>query len=712
LRLKRPHGLVNPHGFDYEAWLLERGIRATGYVVSKQPVHRLSDLVHRPDYWMERLRGHFRQRIRLALEDRPAAGVVIALAMGDQRAIPAGQWQTFTRTGVNHLMSISGMHVTLLAGLVLALVNRLWRMSERLTLRIPAQQAAIAAGWLTALMYAWLSGFAVPAQRTVYMLSVVAIALWSGRAVPAATVLAFALLAVLLADPWAVLSPGFWLSFSALGIIFFITSGRLGSAKGWQTGLQVQWAVTVALLPLLLVLFRQASIVSPLANAFAIPVVSFLVVPAAIAGMLLPFDLLLLASERVMRFCLRVLEWLSGLPDAVWIQHAPPLWAVALAIAGACWVLLPRGVPARWLGLLLCLPMLVIVPAAPPPGAARVWVLDVGHGFAMTVQTHRHVLQFDTGPAFGFNSDAGERVIAPFLRAIGVTRIHRLIVSHDDADHTGGVQSLLASLPVEEVLASSPVATGSTPASLSPVPCRAGQRWQWDGVQFEMLYPEPGDFARRLKDNDRSCVLKIVTQHGSLLVPTDIERYGETRLLERNKALLRADVLIAPHQGSRTSSSPAFVQAVHPQVVIFPVGYLNRFRHPHADVLRRYTAQGAQLWRTDAQGAVRIDFASRGGKAVFAVSGQRGRNRQYWQEIGIAAPLIASPRLPGQDDQAIDSPVLRKPAANVPKGVPVNCNVLKGLAVFCEAGRAPACPAGRVPVKCAHAKHFFETRFS
>ena len=658
VRLKRPHGLVNPHGFDYEGWLLERGIRATGYVQARQPARRLSGMVHRPAYWMERLRGQFRQRIQQVLEGRPAAGVITALAMGDQRAIPAGQWQTFTRTGVNHLMSISGMHVTLLAGLVLALVNRLWRLSEGLTLRLPAQRAAIFAGWLTAVLYAWLSGFAVPAQRTVFMLTVVAIALWSGRAASAATVLALALLAVLLIDPWAVLSPGFWLSFAAVGIIFYITAGRLRGDRWWRSGVQVQWAVTLALLPFLLVLFRQASLVSPLANAFAIPVVSFLVVPGAIAGMLLPLDWLLLLSEQVMRLCLFSLEWLSALPDAVWIQHAPPMWTVALALAGACWVLLPRGVPARWIGLLLCLPMLTIVPQAPPPGAARVWVLDVGQGLALTVQTHRHVLQFDTGPAFGLRADAGERVIVPFLRASGIGRIDRLIVSHDDADHTGGLGSLLALLPVSEVLASSRVTISSSPPDLSPVRCRAGRHWQWDGVRFEMLYPDADDLARRLKDNDRSCVLKVVTDHGSLLIPADIERYGETRLLARHPASLRADVLIAPHQGSRTSSSNAFVDAVRPQAVIFPVGYRNRFRHPHPDVLKRYQAMNASIWRTDEQGAVRIDFESVDGKPAFAVSGQRMRQRRYWQAGGAAVELLASPQPAAPEEPVSDTPAL------------------------------------------------------
>ena len=308
VRLKRPHGLANPHGFDYEAWLLERGIRATGYVRPKGGHRRLDVRVQSPAYTVERVREQLRNRIQVALGDAPASGVIAALVMGDQRAIPPEQWQVFTRTGVNHLMSISGLHVTMLSGLAFALVNFGWRRSTRLTLALPAVKAAAVAGLLAALAYALLAGFAVPAQRTVFMLAVVAAALWLGRATAAREVLALALLVVLLIDPWSVLAAGFWLSFGAVAIIMLVTVNRLQPAHWLVAWARVQWAVTLALVPVLLALFQQVSLISPVANALAIPLVSLIVVPLALVGVALPFDGILHFSQWLMSGCVIVLE--------------------------------------------------------------------------------------------------------------------------------------------------------------------------------------------------------------------------------------------------------------------------------------------------------------------------------------------------------------------------------------------------------------------
>lgn len=627
VRLKRPHGLANPHGFDYEAWLLERGIRATGYVRPKGGQRRLEAQVQTPAYSIERLREHLRTRIQVALAEAPAAGVIAALVMGDQRAIPPDQWQVFTRTGVNHLMSISGLHVTMLSGLAFALANFAWRRSTRLTLALPAVKAAAAAGLLVALAYALLAGFAVPAQRTVFMLAVVAAALWLGRATAASAVLALALLVVLVIDPWAVLAAGFWLSFGAVAIIMWVTVNRLQSAHWLAAWARVQWAVTLALVPVLLALFQQVSVISPLANALAIPLVSLVVVPLALAGVALPFDAVLHLAQWLMAGCLAALEWMSALPEAAWEQHAPPAWTVLIALAGTVWLLLPRGFPARWVGAVAFLPMLLIAPAPPPEGVLRLTVLDVGQGLSVVAQTRHHALLFDTGPAFGATADSGNRVIVPFLRASGVRRLDALVVSHDDIDHTGGAMSVLQALPVEALLTSLP---DLDPLLLLGPPeqrCAAGQAWQWDGVAFEMLYPDPATRAAAvLKDNERSCVLKITAGAGSVLIPADIERRGEQTLLATVAEKLKADVLIAPHQGSRTSSSQAFVDAVAPRAVIFPVGYRNSFRHPHPDVTMRYQQQGSTAYRSDRDGAVLLEFGDGG----ITVKRQRDLRRRYW----------------------------------------------------------------------------------
>lgn len=637
VRLKRPHGLANPNGFDYEAWLLERGIRATGYVRPKSEKQRLTAGASGFSYRVEAVRESLRERIRTALGDAPAAGVIIALVMGDQRAIPVEQWQVFTRTGVNHLMSISGLHVTMLSGLAFALVNALWRRSARLTLMLPAVRAAALAGLLAAMAYALLAGFAVPAQRTVFMLAVVALALWLGRATSAGHVLALALLLVLVIDPWAVLAAGFWLSFGAVAVIMLVSVNRLQPAHWLVTWARVQWAVTLALVPVLIALFQQVSLISPLANALAIPLVSLVVVPLALAGSVLPFDAVLQFAQWLMAICATALEWLAALPAAAWEQHAPPPWTVVTALAGVLWLLLPRGFPARWLGAIAFLPLLLLAPAPPAEGSLRLTVLDVGQGLSVVAQTRDHALLFDTGPGFGPGADSGSRVIVPFLRAAGIRRLDTMIVSHDDADHTGGAMSVLQALPVETLLSSLPDLDPLLLIGPQEQRCRAGQTWDWNGVSFEMLHPDAATItAPNLKDNERSCVLKITAPGGSVLIPADIEKRGEQTLLATLPEKLKADVLVAPHQGSRTSSSPTFVAAVAPRLVIFPVGYRNAFRHPHPEVVARYAALGSVGLRTDQDGAIGVELVA--GRPP-AVTRHRDRHVRYWHAPRVGAAL-------------------------------------------------------------------------
>ena len=635
-RFRRPRGTANPHGFDYEVWLLEREIRATGYVRSKGENRRLAGMVHRPGYWVDGVRGALRQRIQRALPDGPYAGVVVALGIGDQRAIAQDQWQVFTRTGVNHLMSISGLHVTMLSGLAFVLAYWLWRRSARLTLWLPAQKAAALCGVAAAFAYTLLAGFAVPAQRTLYMLVVAAIFLWCGITGSVSTILAASLLVVLVLDPWAVLAPGFWLSFSAVAVILYVTVGRIGESHWLKSWLHVQWAVTVGLVPLLLALFQQVSIISPLANAVAIPVVSLIVVPLTLAGMLLPFDLVLGAAHLVMAGCGSLLEWMSAVPAAVWQQRAPPAWSMPVAVGGVAWLLLPRGFPARWLGAVCLLPLFLAPRPEMAEGDLKLTVLDVGQGLAVVARTRNHALLYDTGPAFGPGADSGNRIVVPFLRASGIARLDTMIVSHDDVDHTGGALSVLQALPVDRLLTSLP--------DMDPLPliaeqafrCFAEQHWEWDGVQFEMLHPPRASYAETgLKDNDRSCVIKITAKGGAALLPADIERRGETALLRGYGDALRVPVLIAPHQGSKTSSMARFVDRVNPDVVIFPVGYRNRFGHPHEEVVDRYRAIGSRIYRTDRDGAITLDFSVAG---VIRVEPYRATYRRYWQ-----TPLVGDP---------------------------------------------------------------------
>lgn len=620
VRLKRPHGSANPHGFDYEAWLLERGVRATGHV-RPQGARRLDDFVARPATLIERLRDAVRRDFLAALPDGEYAGVLVALAVGDQRAITPAQWRVFRQTGITHLMSISGLHVTMIAALFAGLAGALWRRSEALALRLPAQRAAVAAGALAALAYALLAGFGVPTQRTLYMLGVVALALWTGRSPGASRTLALALLAVLLPDPWAVLAPGFWLSFIAVAVLFHAASAP-GGARGWRAALHrwggAQWAVTLGTLPVLLLLFQQFSLVSPLANALAIPVVSFLITPLALLFALLPWAPLAGIAHALLAGLMRGIEALAGWP--LWEQAAAP-WPVLLAaFAGALWLLLPRGFPARWLGVCPLLSALLWPASRPPDGAAWVDVLDVGHGLAVVVRTARHTLLYDAGPRYGPEADAGERVVVPFLRATGVRALDTLVVSHRDSDHAGGVESVRAALPVARIVSS------LTPAELPGERCAAGQAWTWDGVRFALLHPPADDPERPAPParpaNQQSCVLWIGNAAGSVLLTGDIEAAQERQLIASGQPL-RASVLLAAHHGSRSSSTAPFIAAVAPRAVLFSAGYRNRFGHPHPAVLERIGA--AEVWRTDRDGALRVDLGP-----TLALAAERRRAPRYW----------------------------------------------------------------------------------
>jgi competence protein ComEC len=642
VRLRRPHGTLNPHGFDYEAWLLERDIRATGYV-RPGGNQRVATLVARPQYLIERVREAVRARIQTALGDAPYAGVLSALAIGDQRAISQAQWQVFTRTGVNHLMSISGLHVTMISGLAFTLVYWLWRRSSHLTLRLPARKAAVVAGLAAALGYAWLSGFAVPAQRTVYMLAVVAVALWSGRLTSASVVLSAALFVVLLIDPWAVLAPGFWLSFGAVGLIMYVTTGRIAPEHWLSAWARVQWTITLGLIPLLLALFQQVSVVSPLANAVAIPVVSLIVVPLTLIGLMLPFDLVLQLAHMIMAACGAMLEWMSALPVAVWQQHAPPLWTVVVAMLGVLWLLLPRGFPARWIGLAGLVPMFLVEPALPAAGALRLAVLDVGQGLAVVAQTQNHALLYDAGPAYGPQIDSGNRIIVPYLRATGVRALTGMVISHGDNDHSGGASSVMQAVPPDWLLTSLPADHALVTQAAAARRCETGERWQWDGVDFEVLHPARENYAReKFRSNDRGCVLRISTAGASVLLAADIEQKSEREILASAPDKLRAQVLLVPHHGSRTSSTEEFVAQVNPDIALVAVGYRNRFGHPKDDVLDRYRAIGSRIYRTDYDGALLVDVARDGG---VRVQRYRAQYRRYWHTA------LENPDLPDDETE-------------------------------------------------------------
>ena len=631
VRLRRPHGNLNPYGFDYEAWLTERGIGATGYVRPKTNPQRLG-IRGTPADRIEQAREHVRDRFKRLLGETPAAGILAALAVGDQRSISNEEWRLFNRTGVTHLMSISGLHVTLVSGLFAWLVAALWRRVPALVLALPARKAAALGAIVAALGYSLIAGFAVPAQRTFWMVTVVALALWSGRIAAALRTLALALGVVVVLDPWAVLAAGTWLSFGAVALIFYVALAREGYGEElrWlKQAVRTQWAVTLGLAPAALFLFSQVSIVGPLANALAIPLVSMAVTPLALVAAVLPLDFLAHLAGWMIEWLMQFLEWCAALPAAVWQQHVPAAWSVVLSLAGVAWMLAPRGFPWRAGGAALLAPALAMPAASPAQGEAWITTLDVGQGLAVVVRTASRTLLYDAGPQFSGGTDSGERVIAPYLRAIGIGRLDMLIVTHNDADHSGGAVSVVENFEVDELVASLAQSHPLRSAVPESRVCRRGMEWEWDGVRFALLHPSAGDPAPR-KANDLSCVLRISAGARSMLLTGDIERASEALLVEHSALDLRSDVLLVPHHGSKTSSSAEFLAAVGPALAVVPAGYRNRFGHPNADVLERYAALRTQVLRTDRDGAITVRLGASGVGATL----ERERGRRYWHPRG------------------------------------------------------------------------------
>ena len=630
-RLRAPHGPRNPHGFDVELWLFEQGIRATGYVrttASTPPPELLEHGAgHRVDRWRQRVRDAIFERV----DDPRAAGVLAGLAVGDQAAIARTDWDLFRDSGTAHLVAISGLHVTMFAWGAAALVGAAWRLSERLPLVLPAPAAARWGGVAAAAAYAVFAGWGVPAQRTVWMLATAALLASLGVRWPWPLVLAAAAVVVSVADPWALLQPGFWLSFVAVGLLMASGPAAPGlpaspswAARAWaqvRGGVRTQVVATVGLAPLTLVLFHQVSLVGLVANLVAIPLVTLLITPLALLGVVVPpaWDL----GAALVGTLAHALAWLTALPLAVWTAAVAPWWVQVGGLVAALLLVAPLPWRVRALALPLVLPLLWPAVERPPPGRFELVVADVGQGSAVLVRTRRHALLYDAGPQYSRDSDAGQRVLVPLLRALGVHRLDTLVLSHRDADHVGGAASLLAAVPVGEIVSSIADERPLRARDVAHRRCDAGQRWTLDGVNVEVLHPRADDHARRLKSNALSCVVRVVDAEGrSVLLTGDIEAAQEAALVARVGAALRSDLLLVPHHGSRTSSSGVFLDAVAPRVALVQAGYRSRFGHPAPDVLARYDARAIAVVRTDRCGA----WTWRVGEAVC----ERQRGRRYW----------------------------------------------------------------------------------
>lgn len=636
VRLKRRHGFHNPGGFDYEGWLFQNGVSATGYVRDGIPLAPPRD-TGAPA--VLRLRAAVDARLAAVLAGNDQAGLLRALALGVRDGIAMDDWEVLRATGTGHLVAISGLHIGLAAGMAFVVVRGAWARSATLTLRLAAPRAAALAGFAAATLYALLAGFGIPARRAWIMAGVMLLGLVQRRRTDPWQGLALALVLVTLTDPPAVNSPGFWLSFAAVAIIFAGLArtadrppdgGRAGRLRRQVRSLvHLQLLLSAGLLPFTLGFFGQLGWTSPIANLLAVPWTSLVVVPLVFVGLLLlfplpsvagwAFDLAGLAAGLLRHW----LALLAGQPGSLLGMPSVPVAVSLLAGFGIVCLLLPRGVPRRLMGLALLLPLLSWRPPQPAPGSAWLTLLDVGQGLAAVVRTRNHVLVYDAGPRFGPDFDTGRAVVAPFLEAQGLRRMDLLIVSHGDNDHRGGARSLESRIPAYRLLTSVPERIDWRYSRR----CRAGQRWEWDGVTFHVLHPDPAEYA---SGNDASCVLQVRTATGdSALLPGDIEAAAEFALVRRHGAALASTVLVAPHHGSRSSSTPDFIAAVDPRWVLYPVGYRNRYGFPRPEVSARYRAHGSRALTTAGSGAIELRLGEGGADPRPML--HRHLARRYWQ---------------------------------------------------------------------------------
>jgi len=624
VRLKPPHGFMNPGGFDYEAWLYLHGINATGYVRNSDANRMLEPAAL---FDIASIRQQISEAILRKLAGSGFAGLVAALAVGDRSAVGRQHWDVLINTGTNHLMAISGLHIGLAAAFGYWLCRRLY--PARLMLVIPVQHAAMVSAVTIALIYAALAGFAVPTQRALLMLVCVAGAALTRRIARPFDVLAFALMLVLIWDPVSVISAGFWFSFLAVAAIFF-TLHRRNAQSRWLKWGWMQLVIALALFPLSLFMFQQTSLVSPLANLFMVPYVSLLVVPLVLAGTLMVFisaavsAALFTVADGLFAWIWPAVQWLSELPYSHWIKAPPGMVLTLLALLGVAIVLASGLRYRRVAGIVLVLPAAMWVPSAPVTGAFELNVLDVGQGLAIVVRTHAHTLVYDTGARFSERLDSGDAVIKPFLVSRGVDNIDLLVISHGDGDHIGGAMAVLENYPETVVLGQG---VDDLPARYRSQ-CNEGQTWTWDGVKFTVLHPDGAGYTTT---NNRSCVLKVESKGGSVLMTGDIGKKIESRLLSHHSKQLPSDILIAPHHGSRSSSSPDFIQAVSPNIVIFAAGYRNRYRFPAELVVERYARQGAKMYMTGHDGAISVDVHPQQG--IAEVRTYRASEGKYWNHI-------------------------------------------------------------------------------
>lgn len=651
VRLKNLSGTRNFHGFDPETWAFGKGLMLQGSVRAGRGDPSAVRLADDPGLLaqIDRVRFKTRQLIQQTLEGRAYWGVMSGLVVGDQAVISAEHWTLFAQTGISHLVSISGMHVTLFAVAARLLFKLLWRLLSvaplRLALWVPFPPVGAVVASLAALGYALLAGFNLPAQRTAIMVCTASLAMLAGRSLGHGGVLGLTLLVMLVLEPTAPLAPGFWLSFFAVWLLFaqperekdgHAVRNRIWDGI-WDAG-RAQWAMTIGLAPLTVAFFHQISVVGPLANAIAIPLVTYLVTPLALVGApLAAWGLAspLIWADGIFGWLMGLLKWMADHPWAVASWHAPPLWASVLACGGVAWALQPSRPhlrpQVRRLGWGLLLLLFVGGEPSPAEGEVSITALDVGQGTAVVIRTRDHAMLYDTGPTMGA-STAARRIVLPQLQADAVGRLDVLMISHDDDDHASGMADVLAAIPSAELVTSLQphelLGRGYT-SPTKAVRCEWGVSWAWNGVHFRVLYPFADRRLEPRSGNDDSCVLEVTDVAGRrLILAGDLSSEAEADWLSQQNWLHapRGPLLfMAPHHGSRGSLSNDTLETLKPDWVFAQSRFEGRFQHPHPEVIGRLQVRGIPFLRTDLHGALRLHWQGES-LAVERASDQR----RFW----------------------------------------------------------------------------------
>ncbi|KAF5272354.1 hypothetical protein FQR65_LT17439 [Abscondita terminalis] len=627
LRLRRSRAFWNPGSFDYQAELFQQNICATGYLLEKLPLR----LIQRTNayYFIDNLRQKINANIKKALEAYPLIGLISALTTGIRCEITDEQWRVMRGTGTNHLFAIAGLHLAFIAGIIYWIVRFILCCIPAVTLYIPAPKIAGALTLLLTIFYSALAGFAIPTQRALLMLSIFSLAIIKQRYLTNWHSFHLTLLIILIMEPFAVLSVSFWLSFAAVVLIFYAVSNRIKPLKNWRVWCRIQLTLSLGLIPLSLLFFHQISWLSFIANLIAIPFIGFLILPLSLLGSLLSLvsivsgKNILIFVEKLLELLWRLLNFFSEIPFTQYYTYLSNRWILASSLIGILLILAPRGTPARYLGFIWLLPLFFGKNQGPQYGDIWIHLLDVGQGLASVIRTQHHVLIYDTGPRLSPSFDTGKLVLLPFLQTIGVHKVNLMVISHGDNDHSGGATIILKQIQVDKILSSIPKKFLPRIVYL----CEEKMHWQWDGINFEILYP-PSNL--NYLGNNSSCVLKISNQLQSILLVGDIEKAAENYLVHTKQKSLQSTVLIVPHHGSKTSSSIEFLNYVQPAYALFATGFHNRFKFPHKIVLNRYQRLGSKIYNTATDGTITLRLNAH--SYNIQAETYYERNHRFWQD--------------------------------------------------------------------------------